>query len=106
MIRQPLEKPLSWRSWQRSQAITITAKAGVPTIGTSGPDVILGTSRSDIIRGNGGADRICSRDVPTSGSWATPSVLTGGALRRGARQGVVEHIDHHGPRPVRGIYDI
>jgi Ca2+-binding RTX toxin-like protein len=38
---------------------TIFASPGVPTNGTSGPDVILGTAGNDVIRGLGGNDRIC-----------------------------------------------
>ncbi len=41
--------------------VTIQAVPGVPTIGTSGDDVIRGTNGADVIRGNGGNDRICSR---------------------------------------------
>lgn len=40
---------------------TIVAQRGVPTIGTSGSDVIVGTSGDDVIRGRGGADLICSK---------------------------------------------
>ncbi len=40
---------------------TIVAVPGVPTVGTSGPDVIVGTNGPDDIRGRGGDDRICGR---------------------------------------------
>lgn len=40
---------------------TIIAVAGQPTVGTSGPDVIIGTSGPDDIRGRGGNDKICSK---------------------------------------------
>lgn len=43
---------------------TIVAVAGVPTVGTEGPDVILGTTGPDDISGGGGADRICARGGP------------------------------------------
>jgi 5'-nucleotidase len=38
---------------------TIVAEPGVPTEGTSGPDVIVGTDGADIISGKGGSDLIC-----------------------------------------------
>lgn len=40
--------------------ITIFAAAGVPTLGTPGPDVILGTAGPDQIAGRDGNDRICA----------------------------------------------
>ena len=42
------------------RAATIVAQPGVPTIGTSGSDVIVGTSGNDVIRGKGGHDFICA----------------------------------------------
>src|SRR6266545_5714281 len=42
------------------QPVTIFARPGGPTVGTSGPDVILGTAGPDRIDGRGGSDRICS----------------------------------------------
>ena len=41
---------------------TIIARAGQPTNGTSGDDVIVGTSGADVIDGRGGDDIICGRD--------------------------------------------
>lgn len=42
------------------QSPTIVAEAGVRTVGTAGPDVIVGTSDADVIIGGGGDDRICA----------------------------------------------
>ncbi len=54
---------------------TINAVAGVPTIGTSGNDVIRGTNGVDVIDGFGGDDIICGRGG-TIRSTETPA-LTG-----------------------------
>ena len=43
------------------QPATIVAIPGVPTVGTSGDDVIVGTTGNDVIRGRGGDDLICAR---------------------------------------------
>jgi Ca2+-binding RTX toxin-like protein len=39
---------------------TIVAKAGVPTVGTGGDDVIVGTEGADVINAGGGNDLVCA----------------------------------------------
>jgi Ca2+-binding RTX toxin-like protein len=43
------------------RAVTITARPGEVSLGTTGPDVIWGTTGSDEINASGGRDRVCSR---------------------------------------------
>ena len=43
------------------EVATIVAQPGVPTVGTSGRDVIVGTSGADSIRAGSGNDLVCAR---------------------------------------------
>ncbi len=61
---------------------TIIAEEGVPTEGTSGPDVIVGTEGADVISGKGGSDLICGaggNDLIRGGIG--PDILLGDAGR-------------------------
>ncbi len=62
--------------------VTIQARPGVVTKGTSGPDVIRGTNGPDIIRGRGGNDLICSRggDDNVTGNGGNDKINAGSGV--------------------------
>ena len=48
------------RATCKGQTATHIAAAGIPLIGTDGPDVIIGSDGADVIRSRGGRDLVCA----------------------------------------------
>lgn len=84
---------------------TIVATPGVPTVGTSGPDVIVGTSGPDIIQGGGGDDRICALrgDDDVSGGRGDDRIKLGGGADTAKGGGGADRIwGNGGPDTISG----